>query len=138
MFCDLTLSGFLLTKSIIVCRILIILLSDTLERRAKRLQKLGQIQTDGRLFSSQREWDYAGEASDNYINGCYRSAIFCCACGIDQIFRYEYVKVPGNKHEDVESGPFGQVIGKCRKANVKSLIPFMERAELLRDIRNEV
>ena len=112
--------------------------SDTLERRAERLWELRQIQTDGRLFSSQREWDYAGEASDSYINGNYRSAIFCCACAIDQIFRYEYVKVPRNKYEDVESGPFGRVIGKCKKASVRSLIPFMEQAELLRDKRNEV
>ena len=130
---------FMNTKSLEECKqVLLKGDSDTLERRAIRLQELEQIQTDGRLFSSQREWDYASEASDSYINGNYRSAVFCCACAIDQIFRYEYVKVPGNKYEDVESGPFGRVISKCKKENVKSLIPFMEQAELLRDMRNEV
>jgi len=111
---------------------------DTLERRAERCQELRRIQTDGRLLSSQREWDYAGEASDSYINGNYRSAIFCCACAVDQIFRYEYIKVPGNRHKDIERGPFGQTIHKCKEQNVMSLSPFMKQAELLRDMRNEV
>lgn len=113
--------------------------ADTLERRAKRLQELKQIQTDVRLFSSQREWDYASEAAENYINASYRSAIFCCACAVDQIFRYEYVKVPGNKYEDLEKKlTFGHVIRKCKEKNVVSLNPFVEQASLLNDIRNDV
>lgn len=36
---------------------------DTLERRAQRLKELEQIHTDARLFHSQKEWDYAGEAA---------------------------------------------------------------------------
>lgn len=111
---------------------------DTLARRAERCQELAQIQTDGRLFSSQREWDYSGEASANYISGNYRSAIFCCACAVDQIFRYEYMKVPGSKYGDVGGGPFGKIIRKCKDRNVKSLRPFITRAELLNDMRNKV
>lgn len=112
--------------------------SDTLERRAERLQELKPIQTDGRLFSSQREWGYAGEASDSYINGNYRSTIFCCACAIDHIFRYEYLKMPGNRYEDLERYTFGQTIRKCENKGVTSLLPFMEKAELLNKMRNEV
>ena len=112
--------------------------SDTLERRAERLRELKQIQTNGRLFSSQREWDYAGEASDNYINGNYRSAIFCCACAIDQIFRYEYLKMPGNRYEHLGRCTFGQTIGKCKNKGVASLLPFTDKAELLNKMRNEV
>ncbi len=111
---------------------------STLERRAKRLQELQTIQTDGQLFSSQREWDYAGEASDSYINGNYRSAIFCCACAIDQILRYEYVKAPSSRYEDIQRLTLGQVIGRCKKENVISLAPYLEKAELLKDIRNNV
>lgn len=111
---------------------------NTLERRAERLQELAQIQTDGRLFSSQREWDYAGEASESYISGNYRSTIFCCAVAVEQIFRYEYLKLRGNIHEELERCTFGEVIGKCKKKGVKSLHPFMEQAELLNKMRNEV
>ncbi len=112
--------------------------NDTLERRAERLKELRQIQTNGRLFSSQREWDYAGEASANYINGNYRSAIFCCACAVDQIFRYEYLKMPGNRYEDLERCTFGQTIHKCKDKSIIPLLPFMEKAELLNKMRNEV
>lgn len=111
---------------------------DTLERRAERCQELSQIQTDGRLFSSQREWDYSGEASANYISGNYRSAIFCCACAVDQIFRYEYMKVAGSEYGDVGSGPFGKIIHKCKNKNITSLRPFVTQAELLNDMRNKV
>lgn len=111
---------------------------DTLERRAERLQEIKPIQTNGRQFSSQREWDYAGEASDTYINGNYRSAIFCCACAIDQIFRYEYIKVSGHKYEDLERCTFGQIIRKCKEKNVTTLRPFTEKAELLNHMRNDV
>ncbi len=128
------------TRSLAECkRILQKSDADTLERRAKRLQELKPIRTDGRLFSSQREWDYASEAAENYINASYRSAIFCYACAVDQIFRYEYVKVPGNKYEDLEKKlTFGQVIRKCKEKNVVPLSPFMEHATLLNDIRNNV
>jgi len=112
--------------------------TNTLERRAQRLQELAQIQTNGRIFSSQREWDYSGEASNNYIDGNYRSAIFCCACAIDQIFRYEYLKVSGNRYEDLERCTFGQTIRKCENEGVESLLSYMEKAKLMNKMRNEV
>lgn len=111
---------------------------DTLERRAARCQELTPIQTDGRLFSSQREWDYSGEASASYTNGNYRSAIFCCACAVDQIFRYEYMKLAESNYEEIKGLTFGEVIRECRRRNVESLLPFMKQAFLLNDIRNNV
>lgn len=127
------------TKSYEECkRILEKLDASTLERRIERFQELKGIQMDGRLFSSQREWDYAGEASDNYIAGNYRSAIFCCACAVDQIFRYEYMKLPLDQYDDIERLTFGQVIKECKKKKVESLLPFIIQAFLLNDIRNDV
>lgn len=111
---------------------------NTLERRAARLQELDVIQTDGRLFSSQKEWDYAGEASDSYINGNYRSAIFCCACAVDQIFRYEYLKLPENNYRDIQRCTFGKIIHRCKERRIPSLLPLLDKAELLNKMRNEI
>jgi len=111
---------------------------NTLERRAKRLQELDTIQTDGRLFSSQKEWDYAGEASDSYINGNYRSAIFCCACAVDQILKYEYLKLPGNSYQDIARCTFGQTVSKCKNKSVTSLFPYLDKAKILNEMRNGV
>lgn len=110
----------------------------TLERRAQRLTELEAIHTDARLFHSQREWDYAGEASDGYINGNYRSVIFCCACAVDQMFRYEYLKMPGSRPEDLKRCTFGQTIRKCRGKSVPALVQFIADAELMNRMRNEV
>ena len=111
---------------------------NTLERRAERLKELEVIHTDARLFSSQKEGDYAGEASDSYINGNYRSVIFCCACAVDQIFKYEYLKLPESRCQDIKRCTFGQIIRKCREKGTASLIPYIEKAELLNRMRNEV
>ena len=111
---------------------------DTLKRRAERLKELEQIHTEARLFYSQKEWDYAGEASDSYINGNFRSAIFCCASAIDQVFRYEYLKVPGSKYEDLKKCTFGQTIRECKNKNVSRLAQFIAAAELLNCMRNTV
>jgi hypothetical protein len=110
----------------------------TLERRAERLRELASIQTDGKLFSSWREWDYAGEASDSYINGNYRSTIFCCACALEQVFKYEYLKAPQHEYKDIKSCTFGTVIKKCENKKIASLIPYLEKAQLLCDMRNTI
>ena len=112
--------------------------ASTLERRAERLRELEKTETDARRFSSDREGSYSREATDLYINGHYRSAIFCCAFAVDQIFRYEYMKAPESRYEDLEKLPSGKVIGKCKRKNVASLCPFMEQAELLNKMRNKV
>lgn len=112
--------------------------ANTLERRIERCQELEGIQTDGRLFSVQKEWDYAGEASGNYIAGSYRSSIFCCTCAVDQVFRYEYMKLPESNYAKIKGLTFGQVVRECGKRNVESLLPYMKRAFLLNDIRNNV
>ena len=114
---------------------------DTLDERAKRRLELQPITTGGQESQPQRESGYMAEAASAYINGNYRSAIFCCACAVDQVFRFEYLKVPGNKYEDLwqkrHQLTFGQVIDKC-KNQVARLSPFIEKAQLLNRIRNEV
>lgn len=110
----------------------------TLERRAQMLKELDKIHTDGRLFHSQKEWDYAGEASDSYINGNFRSVIFCCACAVDQIFRYEYLRTPGSRYEHLERCAFGQTIRRCKDTSIPRLARFIAKAELLNRIRNAV
>jgi len=90
----------------------------TLTRRAERWQELSPIRTDGRLFASQREWDYAGEASESYIVGNYRSTVFCCACAVEQILKYEYLRIPDHKYEDIDGCTLGRMIKKCRERKV--------------------
>ena len=127
------------TKSYEECKQLLEKLdANTLERRTERCQELEGIQTDGRLFSVQKEWDYAGEASDNYIAGSYRSSIFCCACAVDQVFRYEYMKLPESNYKNIKGMTSGRVIRECKERNVGSLRPYMQLAFLSNDIRNNV
>ena len=109
----------------------------TLEERAERLFELRSAPQMFKDFSSQRVWDYSEEASNAYIYGNYRGAIFCCTAEVDQIFRYEYVKA-GKEYKDLERLTFGGIITKCEKGKVKSVIPFVEKARLLNNIRNTV
>lgn len=124
------------TRSYEECKQTILKLdANTLDRRIERCQELEVIQT---RFSFQKEWDYAGEASDTYIAGNYRSAIFCCACAVDQIFRYEYMRNPESRYDEIEGLTFGQIIRLCKEKEVKSLLPLINQAFLLNDIRNDV
>lgn len=112
--------------------------TNTLQRRIERCQELEVIQTGGRESPGQKEWDYTSEASSNYIAGNYRSAIFCCACSVDQIFRYEYMRLPESEYARIERLTFGQIIGKCKERHAERLLPFISQALLLNDIRNGV
>jgi hypothetical protein len=112
--------------------------ANTLQRRIERCQELEIIQTGGRESPGQKEWDYTSEASENYIAGNYRSAIFCCACSVDQIFRYEFMKLPGSDYTRIEKLTLGQVIGKCKQRHIERLLPFISQALLLNSIRNGV
>ena len=124
------------TRSYEECKQTILKLdANTLDRRIERCQELEVIQT---RFSFQKEWDYAGEASDTYIDGNYRSAIFCCACAVDQIFRYEYMRNPESRYDEIDGLTFGQIIRLCKEKEVKSLLPLINQAFLLNDIRNDV
>jgi len=111
--------------------------ANNLERRAERLQELPVIQTDGKLFSCQKEWDYAGEASESFVVGNYRSTIFCCACAVDQIIRYEYLKVPGHTYDEL-GRTFGQHIRVCKTKGGLRPSACLGLAELLNKIRNVV
>lgn len=107
----------------------------TLEYRAQRFKELSVIETS---FSTQKEWDYTSEADSSYIEGNYRSTIFCCACAVDQIFRYEYLKIPGNRNEKLRKLSFGQIIDNCQKIRIPRLVLHIEKAGLLNNIRNNV
>lgn len=109
---------------------------DTLTERAERSEELPPIYASGSF--SEREADYSMEASSSYIAGDYRSTIFCCACAVDQILKYEYLKVPGNKLDDVKAGEFGHTIRMCQEKNIAPVISYIGQASLLAKIRNRV
>lgn len=109
--------------------------ASTLERRIEKYRELEVIQSRS---SFQKEWDYSGEASATYIAGNYRSTIFCCACAVDQIFRYEYMRDPESRYGQIERLTFGQIIKRSKNKEVKHLLPFIDQALLLNDIRNTV
>jgi hypothetical protein len=116
---------------------------DTRNERAERCLEL-QLITTGSQAQPQRKSGYMSEAASAYINGNYRSAIFCCACAVDQVFRFEYLKEPGNKYEELwQDGhqprqlTFGNIIDKCKRG-VKRLEPSIENARLLNCMRNGV
>jgi hypothetical protein len=107
--------------------------AHSLEERAKRLQELGTTETS---FSIQREWEYSIEAGDCYINHNYRSAIFCCACAVEQIFMYEYLKENTDDINNFDLPMFGKLIDRCE--NIASSTPYLKSAGLLNKIRNKV
>ena len=68
--------------------------SRSFQKRVERLGELHQIKIERNVgvFGSQRVWEYGNEATHNYLNGSYRSTIFCCACIVDHIFSREVTK----------------------------------------------
>jgi hypothetical protein len=54
------------------------------------------------------------------------------------MFRYEFLQMPGTSHREVARGTFGDVIRKSKKKNVPRLLPLIEKASLLNDMRNEI
>jgi hypothetical protein len=123
-------------------RILIMNDRSSLIERAERHSDLTPIETIGRDNRTQR--NYIPEAGLAYTNGSFRSAIFCCACEIDQCFRFEYLMAPGTKYEDLlQKNPdkqveLGRVINICETKKIERLKPFVEKAKLLNSVRNAV
>ena len=112
----------------------------TLDERALRLKGLGVIwlsAIERRL--PQRMSDYSEEATKNFIEGCFRSCIFCCAAAVDQTFRHEITlesKNPREEYKKLRDKPFYQIT-KLAENKVR-LQPFCNDAHWLRKLRNKV
>jgi len=114
----------------------------TLDERASRLKELGvtHYSSIGRS-TSPRMSDYSVEAAKNFVEGCFRSCIFCCAAAVDQTFRHEIIhksKHPEEKFEKLarSDASFGKIIGYAE--NIVRLQPFLDDAGWLNKLRNKV
>lgn len=115
----------------------------TIDRRAKRLAELEPIQTSSiEKEQAVRMNDYIHEAIKTYIEGCYKSCIFCCSCAVEQAFKKEMIfsKTSIMEREEMQqkldSMTFGKLIGEAEKDF--SLSNFIEDAKWLKDIRNNI
>jgi len=83
--------------------------------------------------------DYSTEATMSYVNGCFRSCIFCCSAAVDQIFRHEIIHESKNPEETmnkIKEKPFGKIMPFAE--NVERLQRFLEDARRLNRLRNKV
>jgi len=112
----------------------------TLNERASRLKELGVMFWNAfERPTSQRMSDYSTEATMSYVNGCYRSCIFCCSAAVDQIFRHEIILESKNPEEEMvklRGKPFGIIIHFAE--NVERLQRFLGDARRLNKLRNNV
>ena len=112
----------------------------TAKERASRSQELGVMFSNAvERPTSQRMSDYSAEAIMSYVNGCFRSCIFCCSAAVDQIFRHEIIHESKNPKEEMDKlrgKPFGTII-HCAK-NVERLQCFLGDARHLNKLRNNV
>ena len=108
--------------------------------RASRLQELGVVSWSSvERSTSPRMDDYASEASINYVNGSFRSSIFCCSAAVDQIFRHEIIldsENPEKKLDKITGKPFGHVMPFAEKT--ERLHRFLDDARWLNKLRNNV
>jgi len=112
----------------------------TLEDRASRLKELGVTRYSLiERSTSQLMSDYSVEAAKNFVEGCFRSCIFCCAAAVDQTFRHEIIcasKNPEEKFNKLRRKFFGQIIDLAK--NTERLQPFLEDACWLNRLRNKL
>ena len=112
----------------------------TENERASRLLELGvMFWSSVERPTPQRMSDYSTEATMSYINGSFRSCIFCCSAAVDQIFRHEIILGSKNPDEEivrVRGKPFGSIIHFAE--NIVRLKPFLEDARRLNRLRNKV
>jgi hypothetical protein len=108
--------------------------------RASRLRELGVMSWSSvERSTSQRMDDYASEASMNYVNGSYRSCIFCCSAAVDQIFRHEIIldsENPEKTMDKITGKPFGHIMPFAEKT--EKLLRFLDDARGLNKLRNNV
>jgi len=112
----------------------------TLDDRASRLMELGVTHYSSiERSTSQLMSDYSVEAAKNFVEGCFRSCIFCCAAAVDQTFRHEIIyasKNPEEKFDKLRRKTFGQIIDLAK--NTVRLQPFQEDACWLNRLRNKL
>ena len=112
----------------------------TLDERASRLMELGVTQYSSiERRVSQRMSDYSVEATKSFVEGCFRSCIFCCAAAVDQTFRYEVIResdTPIKERKKLKGKPFGKILKKAKYT--ERLQPFLEDAKWLNRLRNTV
>ena len=112
----------------------------TLDERASRLKELGVTELSAiERPMPQRMDDYWREAAKTFVEGCFRSCIFCCAAAVDQTFRHEIIldsKNPREEFEKLRRKTFGPII--CRAKNIERLQSFLEDATWLNKLRNTV
>jgi hypothetical protein len=112
----------------------------TENERASRLQELGvMFWSSVERSTSRRMDDYSSEASMNYVNGSFRSCIFCCSAAVDQIFRHEIIhksENPEKKMDKIRGKPFGHIMPFAEK--VERLQFFLDDARWLNTLRNTV
>ena len=112
----------------------------TLDERASRLMELGVTQYSSiERRVSQRMSDYSVEATKSFVEGCFRSCIFCCAAAVDQTFRYEVIResdTPIKERKKLKGKPFGTTLKLAK--NKERLQPFLEDACWLNGLRNTV
>jgi hypothetical protein len=111
----------------------------TLDERSLRLKELGVIQYSSfERSTSSRMSDYSVESGKSYVEGCFRSCIFCCAAAIDQAFRHEIIResnTPKKERKNLK-GTFGPIIKQAK--DTERLQPFLEDATWLNGLRNTV
>jgi len=112
----------------------------TIDDRAIRLKELGVTQYSSINRSiSPRMSDYSVEATKSFVEGCFRSCIFCCAAAVDQTFRYELIHesdTPIKERKKLKGKPFGTTLKRAK--NKQRLQPFLEDACWLNRLRNTV
>jgi len=112
----------------------------TLDERATRLKELGVITLSAIARPlPQRMDDYMSEAGKTFIEGCFRSCIFCCAAAVDQTFRHEIIldsENPSEEHKKLRDEHFYKIIKLAE--DKERLRLFCNDAHWLRRLRNTV
>lgn len=119
---------------------------DSLPHRALRVQNLDSLKIP--LVPTLRVWDYAHEASRSYINGCYRSCIICSSNAVEQSFVHKLIVTSEDWEKTyweirMKESTFGKIIDKVKRESkknreLKSLTKFLDDANWLRRVRNEI
>lgn len=112
--------------------------------RLKRLTELGVIgiDTTNRTFQlSSRGSEFTEEAARSYMNGLFRSCIFCCSCAVEQEFKHILILTSENKDKEYrrlssEKFPFGKIIEQARQN--EKLKSFIKDAEWIKEVRNKI
>lgn len=114
---------------------------DSLPHRALRLQKIESYRIPS--VPNIRAFDYAREAKHSYINGFFRSSIICSSIVVEQSFIHELIGASEDWEEtywriQAKQMTFGNLLEEVKREKIKKLKPFIEDADWLRKVRNEV